>query len=697
MRTGHIWPNKIISWDNARSRSRLFAAIVALAALLAGVGVWAAPVVRAQGYVTPDTTQSRYEYGDGSVALYTQGVADATAGLQGAVILDFGRPAQDANGVQSTLDFSSQVDPLGTVASAVERYIDGYRHVAAATSKLTVFLGTNNSCGTGQPCGGSTCGCKFEPTDFAAWGQAWGTAVAVVNGYAASTASSGTAAVSVGGADDAEPGFDPGYTNTFNTLTGYSTATKLPMADYGSLDGGPGSSYWTPAQLAAVAGGFGSDTPFPEIYHQSMADQWAALSNWSAVNLAKPLLFSGILTDEAAAGSTVPVATPTPVLSPTPSVTPTPTPTGTPTPTVTPIVSGSTTSTPSSTVTPTASPTTPPVATDTPQQAVDQLLTDLNNKYSTTAQAAINWSSNINVAHAPTGSVAYSRLGGANREATAVAISQQEYPTTGSAQAVVLARDDSYPDALAGGPLAAHLHAPLLLTPPIALSSVTATEISRVLPAGGTIYLLGGTAALAPGVQSSLVALGYSTQRVSGADRFATAVAVADLLGDPATTLLATGINFPDALVAGGAAVSAGGAVLLTNGGVLPAETRAYLTAHSGGPVYALGGPAAAADPNATPLVGADRDQTAVLAAQQFYPSPVGLGIATDSNFPDAMAAAPLLGSLGFPLLLTPSNVVSTETATYLNATVTAQRVDVLGLQAAVSDAAAYLALYELG
>ncbi len=699
MRKGQFWRNKIISFSDARGHSRPLAAIVGLISFAAVAGAWVTPA-HAQGYLTPDTTQSRYEYGDGPVSLYGQGVSDAQAGLQGAVILDFGRPAQDGAGVQSMLDFSSQVDSLGAIANAVERYIDGYRHVAAASAKLTVFIGTNDSCGTGQPCGGSTCGCSKEPTSFAAWGKAWGGAVGVVNAYAVSSAGS-SATVTVGGADDAEPGFDPAYTNTFNTLTGYSAETTLPMADYGSLDGGPGSSYWTPAQLAAVAGGFRSDVPFPEIYHQSMADQWASLSNWAAVNLGKPLTIGGILTDEVAAGNVTPVTTPTPIVLPTVPASPSPTITPTATPTATPSVTGSVSPSasvsPSPSSSPSPSPSATPTATDTPQQAVDQLLGDLNTKYTATHQDAIEWSSNINKATATASATAYTRLGGADRESTAVAISQQQYPLSSSAQAVVLARADSYPDALSGGPLAAHLHAPLLLTTPTVLSPATATEITRVLPPGGTIYLLGGTAAISSAVQTSLVALGFATQRVDGPDRYATAVAVADLLGDPTTTLLATGINFPDALVAGDAAVTLDGAVLLTEGTVLPPATSAYLAAHTGGTLYALGGPAAKADPTATPLVGADRDQTAIVAAEKFDPTPTGIGVTTDINFPDAMAAAPLLGGLGYPLLLTPPVGVPTATATFLSSTVTATHIDVLGLQAAVSDATAYQTLYQLG
>jgi len=52
------------------------------------------------------------------------------------------------------------------------------------------------------------------------------------------------------------------------------------------------------------------------------------------------------------------------------------------------------------------------------------------------------------------------RLAGADRVGTAIAISQATFPAAGSAGAVILARDDDFPDALAGAPLAAKLHAP---------------------------------------------------------------------------------------------------------------------------------------------------------------------------------------------------------------------------------------------
>ena len=260
----------------------------------------------------------------------------------------------------------------------------------------------------------------------------------------------------------------------------------------------------------------------------------------------------------------------------------------------------------------------------------------------------------------------WDRLGGADRYATAAAVSRSAFPT-GGAGAVVLARGDAYPDALVGVPLAAARHAPLLLTHGTTLPTATLTEIRRVLPVGGTVYLLGGTDVVPASIGTQLTTLGYQTIRYAGTDRFGTAVAVADALGDPSTVLLASGLNFPDALAAGPAATAVHGVVLLTTGATLPPVTAAYLTAHPG-QVYAVGGPAAAADPTARPLVGADRYATAAAVAATFFPAPTTVGIATGLNFPDALAGAAQLATAGGPLLLTTTTVLPATTGSVLTA-----------------------------
>ena len=270
---------------------------------------------------------------------------------------------------------------------------------------------------------------------------------------------------------------------------------------------------------------------------------------------------------------------------------------------------------------------------------------------------------------APSGCIScvpFSRVSGSTRVGTAIAASKAEF-ADGVAKAVVLARSDKFPDALAGGPLAAHVDGPLLLINPTGLDAATQAEIQRVAPSGSTVYILGGSAAIPSSVDDALTALGYVPDRIYGDTRFATAVAIAKAMGNPTTIFEATGLNYPDALAGGPAAAATGGAILLTNGSQQAQETTDYLATMATTTRYALGGPAAKADPSATPIVGADRFDTSNQIARKFFPSPTRLGIATAYNFPDALGAGPLLASEKAPLVLVPSaGALSSTTYGYL-------------------------------
>ncbi|MDQ1541258.1 MAG: hypothetical protein QOH29_1984, partial [Actinomycetota bacterium] len=148
------------------------------------------------------------------------------------------------------------------------------------------------------------------------------------------------------------------------------------------------------------------------------------------------------------------------------------------------------------------------------------------------------------------------RWQGADRFATAAAVSQQTYPT--GATNVYLATGAAFPDALAGAALAGLAGGPLLLTNATTLPAATATEITRLHPSA--IVVLGGTNAVSAQVAAAAVtAAGGATQsRLQGADRYQTADAVASVLvqlngGTSAThgVLIATGLDFPDALAGG--------------------------------------------------------------------------------------------------------------------------------------------------
>jgi putative cell wall-binding protein len=251
-----------------------------------------------------------------------------------------------------------------------------------------------------------------------------------------------------------------------------------------------------------------------------------------------------------------------------------------------------------------------------------------------------------------------------------VIVSKASFPTAGSAGAVVLARDDTFPDALTGTPLAVKKNAPLLLTHPDSLMAETQAEIQRVLTAGKTVYILGGNVAINPSVELAIQSLGYNTVRLAGPDRFRTAIAIAGALSDPNIVLLATGTAFPDALTAGSAAAHVNGIVLLTEGSTQNPDTQNYLNAHPGDTVSAVGGPASLAAPSATPVVGSDRYETSTKVATAFFTTgPTAVGIATGTVFPDSLTGgAGLNEQASGPILLTDPATLPAVVTSYLTA-----------------------------
>jgi len=260
---------------------------------------------------------------------------------------------------------------------------------------------------------------------------------------------------------------------------------------------------------------------------------------------------------------------------------------------------------------------------------------------------------------------------------TSIAVSQAEFPIAGSARSVVLARSDFFSDALAGGPLAADTDGPLLITPGPSLSANldpgVQTEIQRVLPAGDTVYVLGGTIALSPNIDATLEALGYVVVREAGVDEYGTAVDIAKQLGNPTTIFEATGLTFYDALSSVPAAIEDHGAILLTEGSTQDPATTAYLAAHPADAHYAIGGPLAAlgADPVAIGIYGADAYSTSAAVANFFFAGANSYGVATGLGYTDALAGGVFMatgGRLGPILLVNPSVVpkVPAAVAAYL-------------------------------
>lgn len=164
----------------------------------------------------------------------------------------------------------------------------------------------------------------------------------------------------------------------------------------------------------------------------------------------------------------------------------------------------------------------------------------------------------------------------------------------------LIARGDSFPDALALSPLAYrgsqyHEGLPILLTRPGELSAPTQAIIDEL--GIDHAFIAGGTTAVGASVKTALDAKlvangGMASTRWSGVDRYATAVAVAQggvmqrwARWDRVS--VATGTNFPDAL-AGGARTGYGfGVIVLTRPDLLSPPTEAALEAHRSG-IYGM-------------------------------------------------------------------------------------------------------------
>ena len=267
------------------------------------------------------------------------------------------------------------------------------------------------------------------------------------------------------------------------------------------------------------------------------------------------------------------------------------------------------------------------------------------------------------------------RQAGANRYATAVAISQSAFPTSG-VPVVFVATGDRFPDALAAGAAAAELGGPLLLVRTTDIPAETAAELTRLDPA--KIVVAGGPGVVSGTVETQLRSYAPMVTRLSGADRYETAAQIAVDTFAPGVDVayVATGWNFPDALAAGPAAAALGGPILLVKGGIMPPATAAALQQLNPDRIVIAGG-TAVVPPNietqlagyapVTREAGANRYATAAAISKAHFPSGVPLVyIATGTNFPEALAAGPAASTAGGPVLLVKGNSLPPETVAEL-------------------------------
>ena len=249
------------------------------------------------------------------------------------------------------------------------------------------------------------------------------------------------------------------------------------------------------------------------------------------------------------------------------------------------------------------------------------------------------------------------RIFGANRYETSFKISDtlKELSTVSKYDTVIIASGKSFADALAGSYLAAVKNAPILMASGKNNSDLKA-YIQENMSADGTVYLLGGTAAVPASVETTLA--NYNVKRLGGDNRYETNLLILNEAGvTNEDILVCTGNDFADSLSA-----SASKRPILLVKKSLTDDQKAFLKAHSGNSIYVIGGTAAV---NTTiekdlksygsveRIGGATRFETTVLFAEKFFSNPSTAVLAYAKNFPDGLCGGPLAISLDAPLILT--------------------------------------------
>lgn len=226
-------------------------------------------------------------------------------------------------------------------------------------------------------------------------------------------------------------------------------------------------------------------------------------------------------------------------------------------------------------------------------------------------------------------------------------------------------------------------------------------RLARSIAAAGVAGAL-----LLSGATTALATADAGPNRLAGPDRYATARAIAQATYTSATAaIIASGQSYPDALAASYLSGVENAPLLLTEQGRLTPGVVDTLRALQVNAVTIVGGSTAVSGQVAVDLeragfpseriAGVDRYETARKIAELLPADTIGkFGagraaiVATGTNFADALAAGPMAGSQGMPIVLTPGDTLHEQARAALSGT-GIQQVLIVGGTAAVSDSVA--------
>ena len=288
------------------------------------------------------------------------------------------------------------------------------------------------------------------------------------------------------------------------------------------------------------------------------------------------------------------------------------------------------------------------------------------------------------------------RLAGGSRYQTATKMSELMYQT---AETVILASGEDFPDALVGGTLAEAIDAPVLLTKQAELPKVTLKEIDRL--AARKVIILGGELAIGKDVEAELVKAGLETERIAGGTRYSTAVRIAARArkADSTHVFLAYGHKYEDALGIVPVAARQDDALLLTDKDKLSKATKDAMAEWNTETVTIMGGKyvvSAAVEKELKDLgyevnriQGGTRYSTNVDIAKTFFPDATEAVGASGVDFPDALVGSVYAAKRNCPVILLNPKGLDKVTVEYFEDT-PIEHVLLMGGKLAIPEAVEY-------
>lgn len=263
--------------------------------------------------------------------------------------------------------------------------------------------------------------------------------------------------------------------------------------------------------------------------------------------------------------------------------------------------------------------------------------------------------------------VTTSTIGGNNRYETAIKISENGWSK--SDHAVLINGEKGLVDALTATPYAYAKNSPILITKQAKLTSETGARLSAM--GVKSVTVVGGTNSVSDAVVNEIKAKGISVERIYGASRYSTSLAVAkelDKLYDVGKVAVVNGQKgLPDAVSVAAPAASNRMPIILADNKGIDAASKAFIDSEDITNSYVIGSLNSVSDAtmNSLPgskvrLGGADRHDTNAEVIKAFY-TDTNLNrvyvaksgkVKTEDEIVDALAAGVLAAKNGNPVVI---------------------------------------------